>query len=120
MATEGHLSKLDVKLPNEFPTEAIKYLIVVLTDRSKFDRTRAVKAAYEVVGYLLNWWLSFSGSNSLVALQTAPKPVRRMTNEHTVAALQDVLEKGVDGLAEAFPNWLIFLLIRLIEKWLKS
>lgn len=121
MGSRQAVVKLDADLPQEFPADEIKYLIVVLTDRSKFDRVKAIKAGYKIVGYLLNWWLSATGSaEARAALQVAPKPVRRMTTEHTVAALNDLLEKGVEGLAEAFPTWLIFLLIRLLEKWLKS
>lgn len=97
-------------LPETLPEDSFGYLIGLLTGAQKLDRLKAVKSAYDIVGYLLGKFLTEATVASTAKSKKASKK--------QIAEALSNLKGGV--AVKAFPAWLIPVLLELAKKWLES
>lgn len=97
-----------------FPSEAVQYLIDVLTGTVPFDKLKAISSAWQVISYLLSL---FTSSEALAAAGSRVK-VKSFNSEKLVAALENL--KGGDEAvkAVALPDWVLAMLLKLLLRWL--
>lgn len=114
MSTE--VKALAVGLPTEIPKESIDYLIDILLTRGRsFDRLKAVKAAYAVVGYILGrFFADIATADSVVSS-------KRVSKKQIAEALKALADStGNEFTAESFPDWLVPILLELVRTWLQN
>lgn len=102
--------------PDLLPTEAIKYLVGILTGATKdYNFREAVKNAYDVIGYLLGKVFA-PGDDAAVAAVTPKAKFTKKKLADSLSALCDPKAAAVGGAAA----WLIPALIELALKWLAN
>ncbi len=98
-------------LSDALPTSAINYIVELLTGVTKLDRNKAVREAYDVVGWILG---KFFSTASAASAGVKPKKVSKKQLAATLQALTDTKSAHAEGL----PTWLIPVLLDLIKNWL--
>lgn len=98
-------------LPSTLPADSFGYLIGVLTGGEKLNRLQGVKAAYDIVGYLLSKFFAEATAEAAVA-------EKKMSKKQVAAALQSLKDGQVQ--AKGLPTWLLPILLDLAQRWLTN
>lgn len=99
-------------LPTTLPGDSFSYLIGVLTGTETLERLKAVKAAYDIAGWLLGKFFNEAAASAVV------KP-KKLSKKQLAAALQDLKDNNKIS-AKALPAWLIPILLELAKKWISG
>lgn len=112
----AEVKALAVGFPTEIPKEHINYLIeILLTKGQAFDRLKAAKAAYDIVGYILGrFFASVATADSVVKS-------KRVSKKQVAEALKALADSTDDEFTtKSFPDWLIPILLELVKTWLQN
>lgn len=98
-----------------FPTESVTIIIDMLRGTIPFEKWKAIKAALEVITYMM----SFAADTYSVKAVRAPKASKKV--------IADTLEKSllkqnsdVKALSFDIPLWLLPILIKMLLKWVEN